>query len=96
MISLFAAFPFLHQKAAFLFLCRLSMACLYNLTTTMTNYHLTPPAMLPLLAVHEAKEKRRKVLETVRERRKIIYTNFYKRCGCMQTASLIQLPNYDK
>jgi hypothetical protein len=39
----------------------------------MTNYHLTPPAMVPLLAVHEAKEKRRKVLEAVRERRKQLY-----------------------
>jgi hypothetical protein len=45
----------------------------------MTNYHLTPPAMLPLLAVRKAKEKRRKVLEAVRERRKINYSNFYKK-----------------
>jgi hypothetical protein len=55
------------------------MACLYNLTTTMANYHLTPPAMSPLLAVQEAKEKRRKVLEAVRKQRKINYSNFYKK-----------------
>jgi len=35
--------------------------------------------MLPSLASQEAREKRRKVLETVRERRKIIYHRFYKK-----------------
>jgi len=45
----------------------------------MTNYHLTPPTLLPSLAVQEAKEKRRKVLEAVRARRKIIYTRFRKK-----------------
>ncbi len=42
----------------------------------MTNYHLTPPTILPSLAIQEAKEKRRKVLEAVRARRKIIYQQF--------------------
>ncbi len=52
----------------------------------MTNYHLTPPTMLPSLAVREAREKRRKVLEGVRQRRKIIYTRFYRK---MQAQSQI-------
>ena len=42
----------------------------------MTNYHLTPPTILPSFTVQEAKEKRRKVLEAVRARRKIIYQRF--------------------
>ncbi len=42
----------------------------------MTNYHLTPPALLPSLAVQEAREQRLKQLEAVRERRKIIYQRF--------------------
>ena len=45
----------------------------------MTAYNLTPPTILPSLVVREAKEKRRKVLEAVRQRRKIIYTRFYKK-----------------
>ena len=45
----------------------------------MSEYHLTPPAMLPSLAVQEAKEKRRKVLEAVWQRRKIIYAQFMKK-----------------
>lgn len=34
----------------------------------MSADNLTPPAMFPSLAVQEAKDKRRKVLEAVRER----------------------------
>jgi len=34
---------------------------------------------MPSLTALDAKEKRRKVLEAVRERRKINYTNFYKK-----------------
>jgi len=41
----------------------------------MTDYHLKP-GILPSLATSEAKEKRRKVLEEVRKRRKIIYQKF--------------------
>jgi len=41
----------------------------------MTDYHLKP-AMLPSLMVQEKKEKRRKQLEEVRKRRKIIYQKF--------------------
>jgi len=52
----------------------------------MTNYHLTPPTILPSLAVQEAKEKRRRVLEAVRARRKIIYTRFHQK---MQAQSQI-------
>ncbi len=44
----------------------------------MTAYHLRPTSM-PSLTALDAKEKRRKVLEAVRERRKINYTNFYKK-----------------
>jgi hypothetical protein len=45
----------------------------------MSEYHLTPPTMLPSLAVQEAKEKRRKALEAVWQRRKIIYAQFMKK-----------------
>jgi len=45
----------------------------------MTNYHLTPPTILPLLAVQETKEKRRKVLAAVRQRRKIMYQRVNKK-----------------
>lgn len=48
-------------------------------TPAMTAYNLTPPPTLPSLTVQEAREKRRKVLEEVRERRKINYTNFIKK-----------------
>jgi len=39
----------------------------------MTNYHLTPPTILPSLTVQEAKEKRRKVLETAAKVRRENY-----------------------
>jgi hypothetical protein len=45
----------------------------------MSEYKLTPLATLPSFAVQETRENRRKVLEAVRKRRKIIYTNFYKK-----------------
>lgn len=44
----------------------------------MTAYHLTPTS-LPYPAFNEAKEKRRKVLEAVRERRKMIYARYWKK-----------------
>jgi hypothetical protein len=48
----------------------------------MTNYRLTPPATLPPLLSLEAKEKkakRQKVLAAVRQRRRTIYREFYKK-----------------
>ena len=45
----------------------------------MSEYHLTPPTTLPSLAVQEAKEKRRKVLDAVWQRRNIISTQFMKK-----------------
>ena len=44
----------------------------------MTDYHLKP-GILPFLAIMEKKEKRRKVLEEVRKRRKIIYQKFMEK-----------------
>ncbi len=41
----------------------------------MTNYHVKP-ITLPSLASQDAKKQRRKVLEAVRQRRKIIYQRF--------------------
>ena len=52
-----------------------SLLCYYS-RQDMTNYHLTAPTTLPSLAVQEAKEKRRKVLAAVRQRRAIIYQRF--------------------
>jgi len=45
----------------------------------MTNYHLTSPATLPSLAVQEAKEKRRQVLEKAAQTRKANYLRFLKK-----------------
>ena len=45
----------------------------------MTDYHLKPLTTLPSLAAAEAREKRRKQLEAVRDRRKIIYQRFRER-----------------
>jgi len=45
----------------------------------MTNYHLTPPATLPPLAVQEAKEKRRQVLARAAHTRKANYLRFLKK-----------------
>jgi len=44
----------------------------------MTNYHLKVIIPTPL-AAQEAREKRRKVLEAVKQRRKMIYQQFQKR-----------------
>jgi len=41
----------------------------------ITDYNLKP-GILPSLVTSEAKEKRRKILEEVRKRRKIIYQRF--------------------
>ena len=46
---------------------------------SMNNYHLTPPTLLPSLTIQEAKEKRRKVLEAARQRRREIYKHFHKK-----------------
>jgi len=51
----------------------------------MTNYHLTPPATLPSVAVQEKKEKRQQVLAAVRQRRKEIYRQFYTKLHAHQT-----------
>src|SRR5215467_2139577 len=40
-----------------------------TITLAMSNYHLQPRTTLPSLAAQEAKEKRRKQLEAVRQRR---------------------------
>jgi hypothetical protein len=45
----------------------------------MTNYGLKPLTSLSSLASQEAREQRRKQLEAVRERRKTIYRNFFKK-----------------
>ena len=48
----------------------------------MTEYKFTSTTEPPTFSrseVEKRKEKRRKVLEAVRERRKINYTNFYKK-----------------
>src|SRR6266700_701913 len=45
----------------------------------MSDYHLKPFTTLPSIAAQEAKEQRRKQLEAVRERRKIIYQRFRQR-----------------
>lgn len=54
----------------------------------MSEYLLTQHTTLPSIAVQAAKEKRRKVLEAVRERRKITYTNFYKKMRLQATSDL--------
>lgn len=46
---------------------------------TMSDYHLKPLTSLPSLAAQEAREQRRKQLEAVRQRRKIIYQRFRQR-----------------
>jgi hypothetical protein len=44
----------------------------------MTSYNLKP-IIPPSLAAQEKKEERRRVLEAVRERRKIMYKNFHEK-----------------
>ncbi|SRR6266702_1967568 len=45
----------------------------------MTNYHLTSPTTLPSLAVQEAKEKRKQVLERAAQTRRANYLAFLKK-----------------
>ena len=45
----------------------------------MSDYHLTPPTILPSLAVQETKAKRRKVLEAVWQRRRENYRQFMEK-----------------
>ena len=42
----------------------------------MSDYHLKPLTTLPSIAAQEAREQRRKQLEEVRARRKILYQQF--------------------
>jgi len=44
----------------------------------MTDYHLKPPETLPSLAWQEAKAKRRRVLEAVKNRRRILYQKLHQ------------------
>jgi len=45
----------------------------------MSEYHLPPPPTLPSLAVLEAKERRRRVLEAAAKVRKENYKRFYQK-----------------
>ena len=45
----------------------------------MSDYHLASPALVPSLAVKEAREKRRKVLEAAWQRRRENYLAFLKK-----------------
>jgi len=45
----------------------------------MTAYNLHPPETLPSLAWQEAKEKRKKVLATVRRQRAVMYQRFLQK-----------------
>ena len=52
----------------------------------MTNYHLKPPTdPLPTLAWQEAKARRRRVLEEVRRRRRILYRKLQERKNAMKS-----------
>lgn len=51
----------------------------YTLLYSMTAYNLTPPTTLPSLAWQETKEKRKKVLEAVRQRRAEAYKRLRER-----------------
>ncbi len=53
----------------------------------MTNYHLTPPTILPSLVVQEAKEKRRKVLEAARSIRRANYIRFFEKKRRLQAGT---------
>jgi hypothetical protein len=63
--------------------------CFASMALGMTNYHLTPPTILPSFAVQEAKEQRRRVLEAVRARRKIIYTRFKEKMQLQTNQGMI-------
>ncbi len=63
-----------------------SLAGTLLLSQRMTNYHLTPPTILPSLAVQEAKEKRRRVLEKAANVRRANYHRYLeKNADCNQT-----------
>jgi len=53
----------------------------------MSEYHLTSPATLPSLAVREAKEKRRKVLEAARNTKRANYRLFMQKKCQLQAGS---------
>jgi len=55
----------------------------------MSEYHLTSPTTLPSLAVREAKEKRRKVLEAVWQRRRETYRNFLKKMQLQASSDML-------
>jgi hypothetical protein len=52
----------------------------------MTEYHLTPPTILPSLAVQAAKEKRRKVLEKAWQTRRENYVQFMRKKRQLQAS----------
>jgi len=53
----------------------------------MTNYHLTPPTLLPSLVVREAREKRRKVLEAAAKVRRENYKRFVEKKRRLQAVT---------
>src|SRR5215469_5254782 len=55
----------------------------------MTNYQLKPVTILSSLAAQEKKEQRKKLLEEVRARRKVIYKRFHKKRQLQADADLI-------
>src|SRR5712691_4843406 len=67
------AYPPMKRKRLLFSVCSASMAL------GMTDYHLTPPTILPSLAVREAREKRRKVLDTAYRTRRANYRNFMEK-----------------
>ena len=58
---------------------------------SMSEYHLTPPATFPSFAVQEAKEKRRKVLDAVRQRRRVNYLQFMKKRRLQAGSNLVTM-----
>ncbi len=54
----------------------------------MSEYHL-PIKQLPLLAAQEVREKRKQVLEAVYERRRVIYSRFYKKIRLQSKQAVI-------
>ena len=59
--------------------CLLLSVCSASMALGMTEYHLTPPTILPSLAVQEAREKRRKVLEAAAQVRRANYHAFMEK-----------------
>ena len=55
----------------------------------MSAYNLRPPATLPSLAVQEAKEKRRKLLEAARQTRRANYLRFSKKMRLQTSNDLL-------